>query len=81
MPAAGLPLRLTLLYKDLSVGMGLHLEYPQAVGMIWGSSYQYRQVWLRLWGPGRVAVQSVFERPEGGAQISSTCPGTTHYRW
>jgi uncharacterized protein (AIM24 family) len=70
-----------LLYKDLSVGMGLHLEYPQAVGMIWGSSYQYRQVWLRLWGPGRVAVQSVFERPEGGAQISSTCPGTTHYRW
>lgn len=70
-----------LLYKDLSVGMALHLEYPRAVGMMWGGSYQYRQVWLRLWGPGRVAVQSVFSRPEGGEPITGSSPGTTHYRW
>jgi uncharacterized protein (AIM24 family) len=71
----------SLLYKDLTVGMALHLEYPRASGLNWGRSYQYRQVWLRLWGPGRVAVQSVFERPEGSEPISGTCPGSTHYRW
>ncbi|MDA8045470.1 MAG: AIM24 family protein [Actinomycetota bacterium] len=71
----------SLLYKDLTVRMGLHLEYPNTGGMMWGSRYQYRQVWLRLSGPGRVAVQSVFERPEGSEPITSSCPGTTHYRW
>ena len=70
-----------LLYKDLSVGMALHLEYPHSAGMNWSRSYQYRQVWLRMWGPGRVAMQSVFERPEGGEPITSTCPGTTRHTW
>ena len=70
-----------LLYKDLSVGMALHLEYPHAANMIWGGRYQYRQVWLRLWGPGRVAVQSVFERPEGSEYITGTSPGTTRTQW
>lgn len=71
-----------LLYKDLSVGMALHLEYPHAAGGLgWGRSFQYRQVWLRLWGPGRVAVQSVFERPEGSEYITGSSAGTTHTRW
>jgi uncharacterized protein (AIM24 family) len=70
-----------LLYKDLTVGMALHLEYPRTANWIWGNRYQYRQVWLRLWGPGRVAVQSVFERPEGSEYITGTCAGTTHTRW
>jgi hypothetical protein len=39
--------------------------------------YSYRQVWLRMWGPGRVAVQSVFERPEASNQITSHSPATT----
>ena len=43
----------------------------------WHRSYSYRQVWLRLWGPGRVAVQSVFERPEASNQITSHSPATT----
>lgn len=70
-----------LLYKDLSVGMALHLEYPHTSNLVWGGSYQYRQVWLRLWGPGRVAVQSVFERPEGSQYITGSCPGTTRTQW
>jgi uncharacterized protein (AIM24 family) len=71
-----------LLYKDLSVGMALHLEYPHAPGAVgWSRSFQYRQVWLRLWGPGRVAVQSVFERPEGSEVITGSSPGTTYTRW
>jgi uncharacterized protein (AIM24 family) len=67
----------SLLYKDPSVGMQLHIEYPRAAGLTFSGRYSYRQVWLRLWGPGRVAVQSVFERPEASNQISSHSPATT----
>ena len=70
-----------LLYKDLSVGMALHVEYPRSANMAWGRRFQYRQVWLRLHGPGRVAVQSVFERPEGSEYITGSCPGTTRTQW
>ena len=66
----------SLLYKDPHVGMALHIEYPNAGGMLWGGRYSYRQVWLRLWGPGRVAVQSVFERPENSGQITSHSQAT-----
>lgn len=66
----------SLLYKDPNVGMALHIEYPNCVGMQWRGRFNYRQVWLRLWGPGRVAVQSVFERPENGGQITSHSQAT-----
>jgi uncharacterized protein (AIM24 family) len=72
-----------LLYKDPSVGMQLHLEYPNAGQMIWSGysrSYSYRQVWLRMWGPGRVAVQSVFSPPEGSELITNSSPATIA-RW
>jgi uncharacterized protein (AIM24 family) len=65
-----------LVYKDPGVGMQLHLEYPNARGLNWHRSFNYRQVWLRMWGPGRVAVQSVFERPENSAAITSHSPAT-----
>jgi uncharacterized protein (AIM24 family) len=66
-----------LLYRDPSVGMALHLEYPNQAGVIFYSNrYSYRQVWLRMWGPGRVAVQSVFERPETSEAIQSSSPAT-----
>jgi uncharacterized protein (AIM24 family) len=70
-----------LLYKDTTVGMALHLEYPNAGAMGWGRSFQYRQVWLRLRGPGRVGVQSVFERPEGSEYITRIHPGATQTHW
>ncbi len=70
----------SLLYKDASVGMALHIEYPNAGIMSWNTRYSYRQVWLRLWGPGRVAVQSVYERPEGSEWITGTS-GATETRW
>jgi uncharacterized protein (AIM24 family) len=70
-----------LLYKDPGVGMQLHLEYPNSGGIFWSSSrYSYRQVWLRMWGPGRVAVQSVFEPPEASEQITSHSQATIT-RW
>ena len=67
-----------LLYRDLSVTAHLHLEYPHSQGMGWlGSRYQMRNVWLRLVGPGRVAIQSVFERPEGAEVITGGSYATT----
>lgn len=51
-----------LIFKDPSVQMQLHLEQPSAT-FAW-RSYTYRSIWLRLFGPGRVAIQSVFERLE-----------------
>jgi uncharacterized protein (AIM24 family) len=61
----------SLLYRDVSVQMHLHLEYPHSQNMGWSRRYSYRNVWLRLVGPGRVAVQSIFERPEASEAITS----------
>jgi uncharacterized protein (AIM24 family) len=58
-----------LLYADPSVRMTLHFEYPNAGGLSWSRNYSYRHVWLRLHGPGRVAMQSVFEREETSGYI------------
>jgi uncharacterized protein (AIM24 family) len=71
-----------LLYKDPSVGMQLHLEYPNQGMMQWGfgRNFSYRQVWLRMSGPGRVAVQSVFEREETSEAITNHSPASM-MRW
>ncbi|MGI8493159.1 MAG: AIM24 family protein [Acidimicrobiales bacterium] len=66
----------SLLYKDPTVGMQLHLEYPHSAGLSWGRAYSYRHIWLRMWGPGRVAVQSVFERPEDSGYVQRSSPAT-----
>ena len=69
-----------LLYRDLSVTMHLHLEYPRGAGVLaWRRSFEQRNIWLRLIGPGRVAVQSVFERPES-ERLTSSSPAT-YQRW
>jgi uncharacterized protein (AIM24 family) len=68
-----------LLYRDLSVQMHLHLEYPHTQGLSWGRRYSMRNVWLRLIGPGRVAVQSIFSRPENAEPITNNSPATAHH--
>jgi len=73
-----------LLFKDPSVRMNLHFEFPG--GMFgnyqpWGR-WSNRYVWLHLHGPGRVAVQSHFERMEDpGFNIWRTEPMTTKHQW
>jgi uncharacterized protein (AIM24 family) len=69
-----------LVYRDASVQTHLHLEYPQSAGFGGWGRLQLRTVWLRLVGPGRVAVQSVFERPEHAEPIMSSSYATSH-RW
>jgi uncharacterized protein (AIM24 family) len=68
-----------LIWKDRSVRMFLHFEYPR--GNYWFSSarWQAKSIWLVLQGPGRVAVQSVFERPEMVGGIVSSSGATTQY--
>lgn len=70
-----------LLFKEPSVRMNLHFEHPATAWRLWGSVTQ-RYTWLRLHGPGRVAVQSHFEPLEDpGTQLSRTCASTTQQRW
>jgi uncharacterized protein (AIM24 family) len=65
-----------VLYKDPTVGMALHLERPASRGIVWRSSWNPAHPWLRMWGPGRVAVSSVFEPLEGTGNINSTSQAT-----
>jgi hypothetical protein len=61
-------------WKDSTVGMGLHLERPKSGG--WFSGWQPATPWLRLWGPGRVAVSSAYERSENTGRILNTSPAS-----
>jgi uncharacterized protein (AIM24 family) len=67
-----------LIWKDQTVRMFLHFEYPR--GAYWFSSprWQAKTTWLTLEGPGRIAIQSVFERPEMAGQVRRTSGATTH---
>ncbi len=68
-----------LIWKDPTVRMFLHFEYPH--GNYWFSSarWQAKSVWLTLEGPGRVAIQSVFERPEMVGSVVNCSAATTQY--
>ena len=68
-----------LLYRDMTVGMHLHLEYPRFVfgRNFWSTKYSHRYVWLRITGPGRVAVQSIFARHEESEYITGSSGHST----
>jgi uncharacterized protein (AIM24 family) len=65
-----------LIWKDPSVQMYLHFEYPR--GRYWFSSarWQAKSVWLTLQGPGRIALQSVFKQLEMVGSIRRSSPAT-----
>lgn len=70
----------SLVWKDRTVGMYLHFEYPH--GQYWFSSarWQAKSIWLVLEGPGRIAVRSVFEPPElVGAVVNSSGASTQYW--
>lgn len=70
-----------LIFKDPTVQMQLHFERPRTGFSLWGSAWANRYLWLRLWGPGRVAVQSVFDRMEGENGNITSCSAATEQRW
>ncbi|HEV2448337.1 MAG TPA: hypothetical protein VGS58_20535, partial [Candidatus Sulfopaludibacter sp.] len=69
-----------LVFKDPSVSMQLHFEHPGAIFTMW-RSWGNRYIWLRLTGPGRVAIQSVFEHIEGEARNMTRWSNATATRW
>jgi uncharacterized protein (AIM24 family) len=69
-----------LLFKDPTVGMQLHVEYPQA-GMKFWRSWGNRYLWLRMWGPGRVAVQSAYEKMEDPGSSFQSISDHSEYHW
>ena len=48
-----------LFFKDPTVQMHLHAEYPASTG---GLSYTSQNIWLRLYGPGRVKAKALTPR-------------------
>jgi len=65
-----------LIFKDPTVSMQLHFEHPSAGWNLW-MSYIQRYLWLRITGPGRVAIQSAFEPVEdNGRNITNHSPAT-----
>ena len=69
-----------LIFKDPVVQMHLHFERPQTAFMSWGS-WGNRYLWLRVVGPGRVAVQSAFEHLHGEALSMQGHSYATEMRW
>jgi uncharacterized protein (AIM24 family) len=68
-----------LLYKDPHVAMALHFEEPRGSTM-W-QSRQYRYVWLRLWGPGRVCMQSQYGHFHDAGNRIVRGSASTQQRW
>ena len=63
-----------LVWKDSSVNMSLHLERP--AGNSFSRYWNPSTPWLRLAGPGRIAMASVFPHMEGTGRIVSHSTAT-----
>jgi uncharacterized protein (AIM24 family)/RNA polymerase subunit RPABC4/transcription elongation factor Spt4 len=71
-----------LIFKDPTVQMQLHFEHPRAgiVFGLWGN-WSNRYLWLRVSGPGRVAISSVFHHLEGESGNITNFSYATEQRW
>lgn len=70
-----------LLFKELSVRIQLHFEYPGTAGWSFWRTWSHRQLWLRLSGPGKVAVQSAYEPIEDNGRNITGHSSATSRRW
>jgi hypothetical protein len=65
-----------LLFKDPTVAMQLHVEFPAAGAQLW-RTWGNRYLWLRVHGPGRVGLQSSYDRLEDpGTDFQDSCQFT-----
>jgi uncharacterized protein (AIM24 family) len=73
----------SFLFKEHSVAMALRFDYPAQQTRSWfGISYWQRYIWLRLTGPGRVAIQSHSDMIEDrGLTIVRAEPNSTQKQW
>ena len=70
----------SLLFKDPAVQMQLHIERPAGTWSSW-RAWGNRYLWLRLFGPGRVAVQSAYAHMEDNGRNITRHSGATEQRW
>jgi len=70
-----------LLYKDTTVTLELHFEHPSTRGWSSWRSWSNRYIWVRVHGPGRVAVQSAFEHLHDEGATVSRSSGYTRHQW
>ncbi len=70
----------SFLLKDSTVHMELHFERPSGTWRSW-RSWGDRYLWLRLHGPGRVAVQSACEHFEDNGRNITSHSGATQRNW
>jgi uncharacterized protein (AIM24 family) len=67
-----------LLFKDPTVAIQLHVEYPGAGIKFW-RSWGNRYLWLRVWGPGRIGIESGYVADDDpGTDFGSVSPATQH---
>jgi uncharacterized protein (AIM24 family) len=69
-----------LIFKDPTVEIQLHFEHPSTRFSFWGN-WSNRYLWLRVTGPGRIAISSVFDRLEGEAKQINSFSYATETRW
>jgi uncharacterized protein (AIM24 family) len=69
-----------LLFKDSTVQMHLHFEHPAGTWRSW-RSWGERFVWLRLTGPGRVAVHSAYDKFEDPGNTLVGSSPSTRWQW
>lgn len=70
----------SLLFKDISVSMWLHIERAANPTGSW-LTYGARHLWLRLAGPGRIAIESAYGHfGDNGNAIGFHSPATEQ-RW
>lgn len=73
-----------LLFKEPTVQMRLHLEYPAGVASSFGifsSSWRSRHLWLTLQGPGRVAMHSAYDPAGDDGHVIRSLSAATQQQW
>ncbi len=73
----------SFVYSDIGVDIGLQVDHPHNAGWAWSrlGNRGTRYLWVRLTGPGRVAVTSACRREDPTHSISGLPRGTTEQRW
>jgi uncharacterized protein (AIM24 family) len=70
----------SLLFKDTSVSMWLHIERAANPTGSW-FTYGARHIWLRLSGPGRIAIESAYGHFEDNGSVITYHSPATEQRW
>jgi uncharacterized protein (AIM24 family) len=69
-----------LLFKDPTVNVQLHVEYPRAGMKLW-RTWANRYLWLRVTGPGRIGLESCYVAHDDPGTAFHEMSGATQHIW